>query len=224
MPEAQQKTVWSPEEREIYRPPQRLSTAEWAERNRELSVLTSASAGAYSLGAVPFFRGILDAIDDRDVETVVIQKSTQIGGTELVVSWLGRCADQDPGPAMIVLADEDTANEICERRIQPMIRSTPSLRRLIIESKFNQNQITLRNNFSLTMAWDSSIARTASRPIRYLIMDEITKPGYSLVGTEGDVIGRVEQRTETFLNRKKVMLSTPTAEGDNLDKSQARLR
>lgn len=211
-------TPYRPAELQVFSPPSSTPTAEWAETNRELSTLTSASSGRYSLAQVPFFRPILDALDNQNVERVIVCKSTQIGGTEMVVSWLGRIAAEDPGPAMVVLADEDTANEICERRLQPMFRSTECLNRLIIPAKFGQSQVILRNNFSLTMAWASSIARTASRPIRYLAMDEVNKPGYSLAGAEGDPIGRVTQRTETFPNRKIVLLSTPTTQGDNLDR------
>ena len=211
-------TVYHDNERMLWPPPSLLTSEQWGCANRELSVLTSASAGRWSMDAIPFLRPVLTALDNHDIDTVVLAKSTQIAGTETVLTWLARVAAEDPGPAMIVFADQDTAEEICERRIQPMFRSSPVLARLIDDRKFGKQMITLRNGFSLTMAWASSIGRTASRPIRYLIMDEITKPAYGLTQDEGSVIYRVLQRTETFANRKIVMLSSVTIEGDNMQR------
>lgn len=211
-------TVFGNNERLLWSPPSSLTSEEWGCQNRELSVLTSASAGRWSMDPIPFLRPVLAALDDHDIDTVVLAKSTQIAGTETILTWLARVAAEDPGPAMIVFADQDTAEEICERRIQPMFRSSPVLARLIDERKFGKQMITMRNGFSLTMAWASSIGRTASRPIRYLIMDEITKPAYGQTQDEGSVIYRVLQRTETFQNRKIVMLSSVTVEGDNMQR------
>lgn len=207
------------EEREkaIWRPPEEISLADWAEKYHELNLLSSATAGRFILVLVPYLRPIFDALDDPHIETVVVQKASQVAGTEAAICFLGKIASNDPGPAMFCFADEDTAIEVCERRIQPMFRRT-----LFGEESFNkkigQNQIILPNGFSLTMAWASSIAKTASRPIRYLILDEITKPGYSLIGQEGSPIERIIQRTATFRNRKILLLSTPTTEGDAIDK------
>lgn len=209
--------VFTTQERDSARPPADISSQEWGERNRELSVLTSASAGRWSLAAVPFMAPVLEALDDEEVEMVVLQKSSQVAGTETFLTWQGKCADQDPGPAMMCFADEDTAKEVVERRLMPMMRTSPPLARLIEASKFNKESITLLNNYSLTPAWASSIGKTASRPIRYLYCSEITKPGYGKMGAEGAVISRIIQRTETFPNKKLAFESSPTIEGDNLD-------
>lgn len=203
-------------EQDSARPPSNISTREWGEQNRELSVLTSASAGRWSTTAVPFMSMVLEALDDEDVELIALLKSSQIAGTETFLTWLGKIADQDPGPAMMVFADEDTSKEIVERRLMPMFRTSRPLARLIEPAKFNKESITLLNNFSLTPAWASSIGKTASRPIRYLYCSEITKPGYGRMGAEGAVISRVRQRTETFPNKKEVFESSPTVEGDNM--------
>lgn len=203
------------------KPPEKISSKEWGEKNRELSVLTSSSAGRWTANMIPFFVPVLDALDDDDIEIVVLQKSTQIAGTETFLTWLGKVADQDPGPAMMCFADEDTADEVVERRVQPLFRTAAPIARHIEESKFNKKSITLLNNFSLTPAWASSISKTASRPIRYLYLSEITKPGYGKSGDEGSVLTRIFQRTETFPNKKIAIETTPTVEGDNIDKQMS---
>lgn len=211
------KLPWSSEESLVAAPPENISTEEWGRKNRELSILTSAKPGPWSLAQIPFFRPVLEALDNEDIETVVIQKATQIAGTETVITWMGKDADNDPGPVMVVFADEDTAKETCKKRLLPMFRSSPPLSKMLIEAEFGQESIILKNNFSVIMAWASSIARTASRPIRRLILDEITKPAYGKTQSEGSVINRIKQRTETFPNKKIVMLSSVTVAGDNMD-------
>ena len=158
--------VFSEDERQAATPPSGISTEEWGRQNRELSALTSAHAGPWSMDMIPFFRPVLAALDSDSIEVVTIQKATQIAGSETVLTWLGKVAVEDPGPAMICFADEDTAVEFCKRRIHPMFRSSPVLAPLIIESEFGQGSIILKNGFSLVMVWASSIAKTASRPVR----------------------------------------------------------
>lgn len=211
-------SVFTERERSIVAPPPNTSTREWGEKNRELSVLTSASAGRWTMNSIPFLAPVLEALDDEDVESVVLQKSTQIAGTETFITWLAKTADIDPGPAMMVFADEDTSDEVMDRRIMQTFRNSPPISRVIDESKFCKKGITLLNNFSLVPAWASSIAKTASRPIRYLYLSEITKPGYGKIGDEGSVLTRIFQRTETFPNKKIAIETTPTIEGDNIDK------
>jgi terminase, large subunit len=210
--------IFSDREKAIWRPPVFIPTKEWGEKNRELSALTSASAGRWSMDMIPFFIAVLDALDDEDVEIVVLQKSTQIAGTETFLTWMGKVADQDPGPAMMCFSDEDTTNEVVDRRLDPLFKNSITLAKLIDKAKFTKKSITLLNNFSLTPAWASSISKTASRPIRYLYLSEITKPGYGKVGDEGSVLTRIFQRTETFPNKKIAIETTPTIEGDNIDK------
>ncbi len=208
--------IFSEAERKTWEVKHSPGLVKWSEDNIELSRLTSAASGRFKFDMVPFYRGIAEYIDNPDITQINLRKSTQIGGTQLIVNAICMWADVDPGPAMLVMADEDTSLEVCKYRIQPTIERVPQLKELINRAKFNESEIMLNNDFRLLMAWASSIARTASRPIRYLIMDEITKPGYSKIGAEGDSIGRIIQRTETFDNKKIFLLSTVTQEGDTM--------
>jgi len=208
--------IFHQSEAEIFLRPENLPLVEWSEKHIELSRMTSAYSGRYSFDMVPFFKAIANAIDDPNIQQINIRKSTQIGGTQLMVNALAKWAALDPSSAMLCLADQGTAIEIIEDRVQPTFKRCEVIKRNIIPEKFNQDEIRLRNDFLLKTAWASSISKTASRPIRYLIMDEITKPGYTRVGSEGDAIDRIIQRTETFSNKKIILLSTVTTEGDNM--------
>lgn len=208
--------TWTAAESSAWAPTENLLPSEWAERYRELSASTSAEPGRFRWSRVPFLRAIADAVRQPGVEEIVICKPAQIGGTTLFETLIGYWADQDPGPCMLFLADQATAEKISKDRLQPMFRSTPRLASMIVESQFNIGDVRLANGFGLEIGWSSSIAKTASRSIRNLLLDEIDKPGYSVVGEEGGTLLRLEQRTETFGNRMILKGSTPTTEHGNI--------
>lgn len=207
---------WTPAESAAWAPPENLTPSEWTERYRELAATTSAEPGRFRWSRVPFLRPIADAARQPGVEEIVVCKPAQIGGTTLFESLIGFWADQDPGPCMLFLADQATAEKISKDRLHPMFRSTPRLAAMIIEAQFNIGDIRLSNGFGLEIGWSSSIAKTASRSIRYLLLDEIDKPGYSVTGEEGGTLHRLTQRTETFGNRVIIKGSTPTVENGNI--------
>jgi len=204
------------EARSFLMPPSDIPTSEWGKTNHELSLASSSCAGPWSTDLIPYLKFYLDCLDSETIRTVVLQKPTQEAGSETTLVWLKRVAVEDPGPAMWVFADEETAKKFCTTRILPAFRSCHSIAPLIDEAKLGQKEIILKNGFSLIMTWASSIPATASVSIRYLIMDEICKPAYYMTQKEGNVIKRITQRTNRFPNRKIVMLSSVTIEGDNM--------
>jgi phage terminase large subunit GpA-like protein len=160
----------------------------------------------------------MDACLDPDVESVWFCKSAQVAGTEFAISVLGFYAHQQPCPCMFVLADEDTAKYMSKERVQRMFTDSPELSKLIVKDRFNINEITLRNDSYIAMGWASSVAKLASRPMLLIIFDEIDKPGYSVSTKEASPISLGIERTETYIDRKIIGLSTPTHEDGNIYK------
>lgn len=210
--------TWHAEEIDVWRPPADLLPSEWIERNRKLPAVSSAESGLYRFSRVPFLREILDRLADPWCREVVLCKPAQIGGTTLFENAIAYRAAEEPGPAMLFLADEGTAIKISRTRIQPMMRDTESLARLIVEGSFTLGEILLANGYNLELGWSSSIAKSASRAVRDLFLDEIDKPGYSIVGEEGSTLHRLRQRTETWADHKIYLSSTPTTEAGNITK------
>ncbi len=161
---------------------------------------------------------IMDACLDFHVEQVWFCKSAQIAGTEFVISVLGFFSHQEPCPCMMVLADEDTAKYMSKERIQRMYRDSDQLSGLILENKFNIDEITLKNDSYIALGWGSSVAKLASRPMRVVIFDEVDKAGYRGTSAEATPISLGIERTESFINRKILGLSTPTIESGNITK------
>lgn len=82
-------------------PPPDVSVSEWCDEHRILSQESSASPGRWQ--TLPYQRGIMDALRDPAVETIVFCKASQIGATEALISMLLYEVACDPGPSMALL-------------------------------------------------------------------------------------------------------------------------
>ena len=213
--QAKNNIFWE-NERELWLPPEDLSASEWTEKYRSLSS-ASAEKGPLKLNRTPYLVPFMNKMTIPSIEMGVFCKPAQIAGTEMAISLTGFYSCK-PCPIMVVLADEDTSKYIARERIQQMYRSSPELSKLIDESRFNVDEITLKNGAYIAMAWASSVAKLASRPIQVVICDEIDKPGYFVTTKEASPISLVKERTESFYIKKVILLSTPTDETGNIYK------
>lgn len=188
-------------------PPEQLSVSEWADKYRILDSRSSAMPGPWSNSVTPYLRGVMDEFNNYETEKIVFVKPTQIGGTEALQNMIGYIVMQDPAPTMIVYPTETLAKSVSENRLQPMLKATPEIAR-----KFDENSSLLElqfDNMYLTLAGSNSPSGLASKPIRYLMMDEVDKyPGAS--NKEADPIKLAAERTKTFHNKKIYITSTPT--------------
>jgi phage terminase large subunit GpA-like protein len=198
-----------------WRPPEQLLISQWIEKKRILSS-DAEEKGPMRMRRTPYLIPIVDAFLDPDIKTIVICKAAQIGLTEGMISVIGYFADQLPGPAMIVMADEDTANYMSINRIRPMFRNSQNLAHLLPDSKFHKTEIYLSNGAAIFTGWASSVAKLASRPVQLMILDEVNKPGYYITTQESDPISLAYERTKAYFNSKVGMLSTPTVETGNI--------
>ena len=200
----------------ILKPPPELSISDWADANRRLSSEASAEPGQWRTSRAEYQRGIMDAISDGSVESVVIMSSSQVGKSEALGNAVGYYIDQDPAPIMVVMPTERDAEAWSKDRFSPMARDTPCLVGKIADpkSRDGSNKI-LHKRFPgghLTIVGANAPSGLASRPIRILLCDEVDRYPFS-AGAEGDPVNLAKKRTVTFWNRKIVLVSTPTIRG-----------
>ena len=207
--------TFRPKETSIWKPPEQILISEWAEKYRVLDH-PAEEKGPLRLRRTPYLTPILDACLEPNVETIVFCKPAQIAGTEAMLNIIGYYTHQDPCPIMLIMADEDTAKYMSDVRLRPLYASSEALSEFIIDGKFNQGEISLSNRAYVAMGWASSVAKLASRPIKIIIFDEVDKPGYYVTTREASPISLGIERTETFFNRKILILSTPTTDEGNI--------
>src|ERR1700735_1896853 len=79
------------------RPDPLLTISEWADTYRTLSQRASTEPGAWRTDRTPYLREIMDCLSPSSpVETVVLMKGAQVGGTEYGNNWIGYVIHQAP--------------------------------------------------------------------------------------------------------------------------------
>ena len=192
--------------------------SQWADQYRRLSSEASAEPGVWRTSRAPYQRGIMDAVTDETVKEVWIQKSAQVGWTEILNNVIGYHVHQDPAPMLLVQPTLEMAESWSKDRFAPMVRDTPALAERIADPKARDSGNTLlHKKFTgghLTVAGANSPSGLASRPIRIVLFDEVDRYPSS-AGTEGDPISLGRKRTATFWSRKVLAGSTPTIKGSS---------
>lgn len=199
------------------KPPENITVSEWAEKYRKLDSKTSAIPGSWRNSKTPYLVGIMDELTNYETEEIAFCKCTQVGGTEALQNMIGWIAQQDPAPTMIVYPTDKLAESVSENRLQPMFKTSPSLRRLFHEMDSQKLELQFDGMY-LTLAGSNSPSSLASKAIKYLMLDEVDKyPGASK--KEADPISLARERTKTFTNRKIFLTSTPTVKENHIWKA-----
>lgn len=194
-------------------PPPRETLAQWAERCLVMGTRQpTAFPGPFRLDNSPYLRGIMDALDDPTTRLVVVEAGAQTGKTTLGYAWLAHAVAADPAPALVVYPSEDLARSNSATRIQPLFEDSPTLAPLIpSDRRANWQLLQYRiNGATVHLTGGNSPAQVSSRPIRYVLLDEVDKYPPEALRGEADIVSLAMQRQKTYWNRQAVMISTPT--------------
>lgn len=171
----------------------------------------TAEPGPWRNERTPYLVGIMDATTEPGVEQVVFLKSAQVGFSESLRNLIGYWIDHDPGPALLVMPNQQSAEETVEERIRPLLEETPKLKPHVGTAR-GDNKLSAIKCDTMTMytAWAGSPQALASRPIRYIVFDEVDKyPPFA--GKEADPISLGLKRLTTYGKRALAVIgSTPT--------------
>lgn len=194
------------------RPPPKLTLSAWADENRYLSAESSAEQGRWKTSRAEYQRGIMDAMTDPAVETVVVEKGAQVGWTEIINNAVGYFIDRDPASILVMQPTVKMAETWSKKRLSPMLRDTPCLKGKVRDPKSRDSDNTiLEKGFPggyLVVVGANTPNDLASRPIRVVLADEVDKYPAS-AGEFGDPLALASSRQTTFWNRKTLIGSTP---------------
>lgn len=197
-----------------FKPPERMTVSEWADKYRILSEKDTAAPGPWRTAKTPYLRGVMDAFNDRRIQDITFCAGTQVGKTSAEQNMIGYAIDQDPGPMMIVYPTDKLAEFTSENRLQPMFRLSPALAGKFLETESQRLELQFPSMY-IALIGANSPANLSSRPVRYVFFDEIDKfPKWT--GDEASPMELASERTKTFWNRKLVRVSTPTLETGNI--------
>lgn len=193
--------------------PQNLTPSQWAQTHRRLPSHVTAEPGPWRNERTPYLVGIMDAICEPGVEEVVVIKAAQVGFSESLRNVLGFWIDHEPGPCLVVMPDQKSAEELIEERVKPLLQYTPAVARHVTSRAWDVKKTAIRlDTMSIYIGWAGSSQALKSRPIRYLLLEEPDEyPPTS--GSGGDPISKAQKRVTTYAAKgraRTIMGGTPT--------------
>lgn len=200
--------------RALWRPPEKITTVQWAERFRRLSAMGSVH-GAFRFDLTPYLRGVLDAFDDPRVHTLVCQKSAQIGWTDgVLVNILGKLMHMDPCPIIVLFPKDGTAKAFMREKVNPTIEATPVLAERVDTRKRGSDNTLEYKRFAggfLKLAGSNSPANVKSTPARIVAVEEPDDVNRDVRG-QGSAIALGKERNKSYSDgdRKTIIGGTPT--------------
>ena len=201
------------EESQAWNPPERLTVAEHSDKYVVLGP-SAAIPGPYRTNRTPYARGMMDAFSDPQVEEIVVCTGTQVSKTQMMLNDIAYVVHQDPASTMLVMPTVDDARSFAKNRFKESVLSSAPIRARYDERRSEALEAQFWGMY-LCLSGANSASSLASKPIKYLFLDEVDKyPPY--IGTEGEPISLAKERQKTFAEAKTVMASTPTTEHGNI--------
>ena len=137
-----------------------------------LSADYEADVGRYDLARRPYWRAVLDAFDDPEVEQIDVLKSTQVGGTlALIAAMLSRSA-LAPAPAIVVTPDRESAVELRDR-VYSNAEVTPALREKVPLARHRNTRAIDLHDSRVYLAWSQARQRLRDRACQVVYLTEI---------------------------------------------------
>lgn len=200
-----------------FRPPERLTVDQWADRFRTV-FKPSPREGPWDTDFVPYLREPMRRFTDPLTSTVVLMFGPQSSKTELLLNVLGWIVDCQPDDSMYILPTAEMVQEFVKTRVQPMLRENPRLaRHLSLNRHDTKLQAVHLPEMNLFGVGSNSAGKLSNKPIRYLLCDEVDKYPQELGGrggTEAAALDLAKQRTDAFGWMAKIVeASTPSDEG-----------
>ena len=169
----------------------------------------------------------MEAISDRRVHTIVVKSSAQVGKTEMLLNIAGYFIHQDPSPMLFLQPTVAMAQAFSKDRLTPMCRDTPVLAQRLTtlrgadgaSAAVKKGSTLLQKVFPgghISLAGMNAASELASRPVRVVLIDEVDRAPLNVGGAEsgeGDPVSLARKRSQTFWNKKTILVSTPTIEG-----------
>ncbi len=209
-----------PEELAIIEPRTVPSIVDWAPEHLRLPAKESPKlAGLFDFDYSPYLIEPCRWFADPYVREITLMACLQGGKTLFTLVCTAWLIENDPGPTMIVMTDENTLHRRMRR-----LRATFEANRFLMRQlggkidNLHIGEPTTLESMELNLAWSNSAAMMADVPVRYVFADEVALWQQSVGLTEVDALSHLRGRQLTFEDQRKlVKISSPENVGDLLD-------
>lgn len=186
--------------------PPRILAAEWIPANVRIPGQTE-SPGPFDLSLFPHAKEVLEALDDIEVEEIILIWSTRNGKTFTTLAAIPFWATQRSKPIGFASSDGKNLQDNVERKLYPMLESTPATADLVPSPHFRNSKEVTIGNVTVVLANARSKNTLANFPAQLVIANEV---GLWPLNS----VQRLRQRLRNFkLSSKAILEGKPETKG-----------
>jgi|GEM_PF-1277675 len=196
-----------------------LPPADWAEKYIKLTKKQSNYSGSYSLKRTPYFRAIYEAVANPKVRKIHLQKSAQIGASQMFSNIAFYYACNFALPIGIIFPSQEMAKSFAERNLHNQIEHLEPIQELLTGDidDIRRSELVLKTT-TLKILGGGSATKLSSNPLALVLIDECDKYLALETSGEADPVELAEARTLSYQDNplsKILCASTPTVEGSS---------
>src|SRR5690554_5060621 len=124
------------------------------------------------LTLTPYLKDPVSLIGNCKIQWIGIIGPTQSGKSIFLQTVIADMIDQDPGPAMYILPDENTGKKHLDEKIIQMINATPAFQKYKTDKKTDMSYKGVKlNHMTIHPAWAGSPVSMNSFPMKRVCLD-----------------------------------------------------
>lgn len=198
------------------RPPQDIKVSEWSEENIIIPQGVSARSGPWRNDVAPYLVEPMDCLSPSHPCTeVTLKKSSQVGGTQIAINWMGYVAAVVPTEMGYYFPSEILAKRLIAGKINPVIDASATVRRAIKpQTSRDENGSStfyklFRKGGGCAFTGVNSSANLQGASQKNIIQDELTEWPFDVDG-RGDPDDMTVARTKSYAQRGRKILRLST--------------
>lgn len=192
----------------ILRPARRLTPDEWARANR-IYPETSGLPGPRDPSITPYVIPVVRAVHAGHHKRVVMVCGAQMGKTDGLLDIMGARLDQRPAPILYVGPIRDFLTDQFEPRLMSLLDEAETLAAKVVRGRRMKKTLKIVAGVPVRLAHAGSSAALKSSPAALALVDEYDEMLANVKG-QGDPLGLVEARGETYADFVTAITSTPS--------------
>lgn len=190
---------------EILRPPKKMTVCDASEKYMRVAG-PGGSFKPWSSSTTPYMRVPMNTLASRVKDAVIFVGPARTGKTNgLLDGWMTHTVVCDPSDMMILHMTKDTGRDYSRRRVDRTLRNSPELKKRMSTRSSDDNTFDkfFKNGMILTIGWPA-VSQLSGKDIRYMAITDLDRMPLD-IGGEGEVFGKAQKRTQTFLSRGMTM-------------------
>lgn len=197
----------------IFAPEENLTVSEWAEKHVYIPKEVSPYAGYFRTGFNKYLNEPLNQFGNKTTDRLTVCFASQTGKTTLMHIGLLYVITKTPKPVLYLMPSDQAARQISKERIQPMMRASSEVQKILPENPDNFSILTYNlKSCNVHLGGAGSASKLASFPCAVVCFDECDKAAVNNQNEAG-AIQLASNRIKAYGSSKLfVLASTPTVD------------